>query len=775
MARAILVLVLLVSLAAPALAADPGWPRIHKVGADQLTVFQPQIEAWEGYQTLRFRAALAVTLDGRTEPVYGFVAGKATTLVNTTERSVFVSSPVYEELKFPNASADDTARCLAVARQVVDPNKTWELSLDRVLSSLRDSTSQARSADVSLEPPPIYYADHASLLVVLLGPAAFKPVQGTSLLFATNTNWPLLMDPAGGRYYLLDEGSWLTAPDLVKGPWTAATTLPADLYRMPTDGGWDRVRQNVPGHLPAVLPTVFVTERPAELIVTDGDPQLVSVPGTNLFYVPNTSSDLFLDFTTGTYYFLTAGRWFSARSLSGPWAAATRSLPADFVRIPSDGPKGHVLASVAGTPQAEQAVLLATIPTTAKVDRAKTTIAVTWDGAPRFAPVEGAQGVSVGSNSTDVVFLVAGAYYCCRDGMWFTAAQPTGPWSVATQVPAAIQTIPPTSPYYNVTYVTVYDVTPTTVTVGYTAGYTGAYVAAGLVLFGAGLWVGAAWDGWATPYFAWHYPPSWYAYGSAVRYSYNDGAFVRGASYYGPYGGAGYQARYNPSTGTWARGAAVYGPYGGAGAASAWNPWTGATARGAYAYGPNGAVGAAGGYNPTTGRGAATYQHSTPYGSWGQSVVTSGDSWARTAHASNAWGTTGAWQTSAGGAGAVHTGANGNAGVAKTASGNVYAGKDGNVYKYEPGSGWQKNTGSGWEDPGWQRPTPQQQTQRMTQSPSTWDRSGWSGGDTERNLSGDAWGRNYSNTRESTGGWGGGSRWGGGGGGGGGGGRGRWR
>lgn len=776
-----LALCIALALTSKGFAEDPGWPRVHTVDAGQVTVFQPQIDAWEGYTTLRFRAAIAVTPAGRATPVYGILKGQASTAVNWQDRSVFVFGPTYEPLHFPAASADDVAACTAVAMKVADPGKTWELSLDRVLAGLEQTKEKQRPVDVNLDPPPILYADHDAILVVFMGPPQFKPIPGSSLMFATNTNWPVVMDPKGGRTYLLDDGSWLTAPDVMNGPWTAATTLPDDLYRLPDDDNWKRVKQNVPGHLPTVMPTVFVKAQPSELVLTQGDPQLVMVPGTSLFYVRNTSSDLFLDVSSGSYYLLASGRWFSAPGLAGPWAAATKTLPADFAKIPIDSPKADVLASVPGSPQAEEAVLMASIPKTAQVDRAKTTIVVTFDGAPKFAPIQGADGVSVAQNTTDVVLQVGNAFYCCRDGIWFQAAAAAGPWAVCVTVPPAIYTIPATSPYHNVTYCYVYQSTPTTVSVGYTAGYTGAYVAAGLLMFGAGYWVGqqAASSWWATPYAAWHYPPSYYAYGTAAHYSYYNGSYVRGASYYGPYGGAGYEARYNPSTGTYARGAGVYGPYAGAGTVAAYNPATGATARGAAAYGPYGAVGAASGYNPSTGRGAATYQQSTPYGSWGQSAVTNGDQWARTAHSSTAWGTTGAWQTSGGGAGAVHQGATGNTGVAKTANGNVYAGHDGNVYKYDQGSGWQKNTGSGWEDPSWQKPTPQAQAQKMAQPPSTWDRSSFSGGDTQRQLDTSAWNRNYGSYRADGGGqrsWGGGGGgWGGGGGGWGGGGGRRWR
>jgi hypothetical protein len=41
----------------------------------------------------------------------------------------------------------------------------------------------------------------------------------------------VFLDPAASVYYLLDQGSWLTTPDLDKGPWTAAASPPAALAR----------------------------------------------------------------------------------------------------------------------------------------------------------------------------------------------------------------------------------------------------------------------------------------------------------------------------------------------------------------------------------------------------------------------------------------------------------------------------------------------------------------------------------------------------------------
>ena len=90
-----------------------------------------------------------------------------------------------------------------------------------------------------------------------------------------------------------------------------------------------------------------------------------------------------------------------------------------------------------------------------------------------------------------------------QNGVWFTAASPTGPWAAATSVPPEIYSIPVSSPLHYVTYVYVYDSTPTVVYTGYTPGYLGTCVSTDdTVVYGTGyayapwcdnIWVGCPW------------------------------------------------------------------------------------------------------------------------------------------------------------------------------------------------------------------------------------------------------------------------------------------
>jgi len=349
--------------------------------------------------------------------------------------------------------------------------------------------------------------------------------------------------------------------------------LPAAFSAMPDDASFAAVKKQIPGRsiAPKDTPTIFVSTTPAAIIVTSGPPRYVAIAGTSLAYVANSDAPVFRDVASGTIYFLVSGRWFGAPGFGGPWSFATNSLPPDFARIPANNPRGFVLASVPGTPQAKEALTEAQIPKQATLNRATTTVTVVYSGAPQFVSIPGTP-LSYAVNTSFNVIQTGEGYYSCYQGAWFVAPAAAGPWTLAPSVPAVIYTIPPASPMYPCTYVKVYTATPTSVTYGYTAGYTMSYVSAGVVVYGTGYY----YPPYVYPAPVPIYYPYPYSYSGATYYNSATGAWAHGGAIYGPYGGvAKGGTAYNPTTGAWAEGGAIYGPNGGAGAFSAYNPTTG--------------------------------------------------------------------------------------------------------------------------------------------------------------------------------------------------------
>ncbi|MBY0330624.1 MAG: hypothetical protein K2X49_08130, partial [Acetobacteraceae bacterium] len=675
--------------------APPSWP--HTVGGPggSATIYQPQVISWPGQTTLNARAAVAVTRPGSNRPVLGTLEVTARTTTDMATRTVALDDLRLVSSRFPALDTGQAAQLEARLRAALATVASRTVPLDTVLLSLRNGAdAPPDDPAVDNDPPAIFHSARPASLVVFDGEPVLARIPNSPLSIAVNTNWSVLSDPEGG-WWLLNNGSWMTAPRPA-GPWMAAATLPAALRSLPDDQNLADIRRAIPGRPfpPDAVPTIFVSTKPAEIIVTDGPPRFTAIPGTRVEMVANSAAPLFRDPGTGRFYVLASGRWFAAASLDGPWRFATPDLPPDFAQIPPDSVAGGVLPAVPGTAQAAEAVLQAQIPRTATLDRATAKLEVAYlGGPPQFRPIPGT-GIRYAVNTRFAVLEIAGRYYCCEDGVWFTAAAPTGPWTLAEATPPGLHRIPPSHPLHHVTYVQVQAATPGTVTYGYTAGYLGGMVTAGVLVYGTGY----AYPPVVLPGPVPIYLPYPYTYGGAVHYAPATGTWVRGGTVYGPYGGvATGGTAYNPATGAWARGGAVYGPYGGACAFSAYNPQTGAYAHGSAAWGPDGGSAVASAYNPATGRSASTSQNWNPYSRWGSSTVSGPNQTVNTQSAANARGQAGAFSSSTGAEGAGVRGAGGNsAGAVRTQGGNVYAGADGNVYR-NTGDGWQKDNNGSWQ------------------------------------------------------------------------------
>lgn len=658
-------------------AQDVGWPRqISKNGAT-LIYYQPQIDEWKDYKELFCRVAFSLKPASGNE-VLGVASLHAGTLADKESRTAYIRDIQVTSVRFPSLDAQAAAQMDQTFREMV-PSGGEPISIDRLMADLEKNKTEAKSVAVKTDPPQIFYSTKPAILLMVDGKPVLAPIEKTNLQFVVNTNWNLIFDKSKKNYYLAHQKGWLSAKDL-KGPWQPTQKLPKDMEKLPADQTWAEVKKLVPAPPPSgAVPHVFFSATPAELILTKGAPVYSKIPGTRLLYITNTENDVFLDNTDKQLYVLFSGRWFRSQSPEGPWSYAGNDLPADFAKIPSNSPKAAVLASVPGTIQAADAVMLAQIPTTAVINKAEAEakVKVAYDGDPQFKPIENTS-LQYASNTDDKVIKVGDLYYLCFQGVWFVSKDPKGPWKTADSVPKEIYTIPPSSPVYNVTYVTQGNATEDTVESSSTAGYLGMFV----IGMTAGLAIGYGTGYYYPPYvyYGGVYPVyrGWPAtYGVGAVYRPYGGAYGYGRAAYGPYGAAGRSAWYNPSTGRYGRTATRQSYYGGGRTAStAYNPWTG-------------------------GRGASVQGHS-PYAQWGRSAAVRGDQWVQSGHVTTARGTTGAYRSSEG-AGVASTRANGT--VARTSNG-VYAGNDGNVYRRNSSGNWSQYNNGNWDQV---KPTEQQQ------------------------------------------------------------------
>jgi len=539
---------------APQVAEDPGWPREIVIPEATVIMYQPQPETFEGTE-LTGRAAVSVTLTDSTEPVFGVVWMTARVDTDRDARVVTIADLDVDRMRFPDAT-DDQERFLGNLLEAQIPRWDLALSLDRLLTAL-DLAERERvsAADLRAEPPEVSFVSEPTILVSIDGEPRLQQVEGSDIMRVLNTPFTLLQ--SSGRYYLnASEDSWYTAPSM-EGPWELTQDVPRAVATLapeaPEDAQAETDEAEEPTE-PGPPPGIRVVTEPTELIVTQGAPEYAPITGTDLLYMSNTESDVVLEVGSQRHYVILSGRWFAAGSLSGPWDhVRPEDLPATFASIPSASEMGHLLISVPGTDEANDAVMDHQIPQTTAVRRDQATLDVSYDGEPRFEAIEEST-LEYAVNTSYSVIKAGSMYYACHEGVWFVAGSPQGPWQLAESVPDDVYAMPPSSPVYNTKYVYVYDTTPDVVYVGYYPGYMHSYVYGGTIVYGTGYYY-APWYG--SYYYPRHTTWGWHVrynpwYGWSYGFSYSTGPFVFSigwggghGGYWGPVGYRGYHAGYH--------------------------------------------------------------------------------------------------------------------------------------------------------------------------------------------------------------------------------------
>ncbi len=210
---------------------------------------------------------------------------------------------------------------------------------------------QGADQQQDLEPgpaPKVIIATQPTELIVSDGKAEYAPIEGTSLLYMSNTDSDVLMDITSQYHYILLSGRWYRSQSL-DGPWqhVASDSVPNDFLKIPEDSeqstvlyavaGTDESREAV---VDAQIPQTASIDRNATLSVTyDGEPVFEPIQGTDMSYAANTETAVIK--IGSTYYALDEAVWFVGQGANGPWAVAT-SIPDTIYTIPPESPVYYV-------------------------------------------------------------------------------------------------------------------------------------------------------------------------------------------------------------------------------------------------------------------------------------------------------------------------------------------------------------------------------------------------------------------------------------------------
>ena len=472
------------------------WPQEVSANEGTIVVYQPQPEKLDG-NTLSGRAAMSLEINGRDDAIFGTFWFSARIDTDQDEGIAQIRGLRVTNVRWPESRDAEEQRFTAIVEAAM-PDNGFEISLERLAASLESAEVVQKSLeDLNNDPPAMIFRQSLAVLLMYDGEPRFGDVEDSPYERVLNTPFAVAREKSGGDLYLYSGKFWYEASDPM-GPWQPTTTPPDDLQRMLESAASDEPQPDLP-------PEIVVATEPTELIVTQGEPDWQSLAGGELLYVQNTETAWLRELSTGNMYVLLSGRWFRSKTEEGPWTFVRGDeLPQSFASIPPASDIGGVRTSVAGTEEAEDAVLDAQIPQTAAIKRDEASLSVDYDGNPNFERIEGTS-VSYAVNTAAQVLQIEGRYYAVDNGVWYTSASATGPWAVADTIPEdEIEKIPPSSPAYNTTHVHVYESTPEIVYVGYTPGYLWSYPYYGVPVYGTGWYYPPYWGGFYYPR-----PPTW--------------------------------------------------------------------------------------------------------------------------------------------------------------------------------------------------------------------------------------------------------------------------
>ena len=494
----------------PASAQSLGaWPQ-SATASDGSTIkmYEWQTESYS-QSTLKARAAVSVIESGKSEPVFGVVW--LTAILEKNNRSNAVRSVVINTIKLPEESLRGKIVFIQSALEKEIP--FWNLTFtdEQLNSSLNISEQQNKlSRNINNAPPEIVYSRQPSILVSIDGAPKLQPNSEWGVETVINSPFTIIKN-RDGNFYLYGGKHWYRAA-AATGPYAFMDQVPQNLTAIESainesykSNNTEEEKNNY------TISSIIVSTTPTELLQTDGEARFAAVEGTSLLYVRNTDDDIFMDVNSQYYYVLLSGRWYKSKTLSGQWQYVEADrLPADFARIPKGSEKEEVLASVAGTNAAQEAIQESELPQAARIDRNSTSVDVIYDGDPEFEEIEGTH-LQYATNSPFSVLRYRNQYYAVDNGVWFESRSARGPWYVSVERPYEVAFISPRYPVYHLKYVYIYDIAPDYVYMGYTPGYLNTYTCGPTIVYGTGYY-----------YRPWHrryYYPRPCTWGYNMRYS----------------------------------------------------------------------------------------------------------------------------------------------------------------------------------------------------------------------------------------------------------------
>src|SRR5947207_13554179 len=236
---------------------------------------------------------MAISLTPKTgTTAVGVLEMKGNTNVDNVAKLVTITNPEITGTYFPSLDKATADKMEQSFKSFVP--STFQISLYHLIASTPKKEAPA-GVQLNNDSPKIFVGYRPSILLSVNGDPVLSEVPNTNLKFVVNTEWPLFFDQGNSAYYLAVGQQWLTAISL-EGQWSPTKKLPADMSKVPQDKQWSALKKFIPPQAKsgAVAPDVFYSDKPAEIILFDGQPVYAQIPDTQLEHATNTNSVVFV-------------------------------------------------------------------------------------------------------------------------------------------------------------------------------------------------------------------------------------------------------------------------------------------------------------------------------------------------------------------------------------------------------------------------------------------------------------------------------------------------
>ncbi len=230
--------------------------------------------------------------------------------------------------------------------------KGWE-ETEKIPSKIEKFAKESRDGEgpdslaLSItEAPDVIVVTKPSELISTDGEPDYASIEGTSLLYASNSEDDIVMDINSQQHYVLIAGRWYHSKTLNDGDWKFAEPddLPKDFAKIPEGSEMSSVRVSVPNTPEAqdalleqsIPQTATIDRKEAKLEVSyDGNPRFEKIEGTDMAYAVNTDKTVIL--ITNKYYCVDDAVWFVSDKATGPWEVSV-IRPDEVDEIPPESP-----------------------------------------------------------------------------------------------------------------------------------------------------------------------------------------------------------------------------------------------------------------------------------------------------------------------------------------------------------------------------------------------------------------------------------------------------